>query len=339
MYESIVSKMIKISISTNESHRKLSHIGGHSAAGSAGAKATAAGSPSPPVVAPSQSRGLAVAGGQGHLCCCSLGRWAVKFLLCRLWWCKKPLRPILASRKSPFLQRSINFCNCPDEGGKVAKKQFSPLILRQIEATFGERFSIFPPNVTRVEQLYFIKMKNPWQTLDLEVAYDNPWIQVTHRNVLNPAGNRGTYGVVHFKNLAIAIVPLDEEGFTWLVGQFRYTLDRYSWEVPEGGGPHGASPLASAQRELIEETGIRAKTWIEVGELHTSNSVTDERGVIFVAKDLTFGAARPEETEQLEVRRVPFNQAVEMVLSGEITDALSISAILKIKLMMERGML
>ena len=182
-------------------------------------------------------------------------------------------------------------------------------------------------------------MKNPWQTLDIKIAYENPWIQVTHREVLNPSGNPGIYGVVHFKNLAIAIVPIDDEGYTWLVGQYRYTLERYSWEVPEGGGSHAVSPLVSAQRELQEETGITAKTWIEAGELHTSNSVTDERGLIFVAKDLSFGVANPEDTEQLEIRRVPFEEAVDMVLRGEITDALAMVSILKVKMMMDRGMI
>ncbi|MBI5914452.1 MAG: NUDIX hydrolase [Bacteroidetes bacterium] len=181
-------------------------------------------------------------------------------------------------------------------------------------------------------------MQNPWQTLDVQVVYDNPWMQVTHRNVLNPAGNPGIYGVVHFKNIAIAIVPIDDEGYTWLVGQYRYTLERYSWEVPEGGGSFDDSPLVSAQRELHEETGISAGTWIEVGEIHTSNSVTDERGLIFVAKDLSFGEPNPEETEQLEVRRVRFEEAVDMVLRGEITDGLAMAAILKVKMLMDRGL-
>lgn len=180
-------------------------------------------------------------------------------------------------------------------------------------------------------------MQNPWQTLDAEVVYENPWIQVTHRNVLNPNGNPGIYGVVHFKNLAIAIVPIDEEGYTWLVGQYRYTLETYSWEVPEGGGKFEDSPLNAAQRELLEETGIIAKTWLEVGEVHTSNSVTDERGIIFVAKDLHFGTAEPEDTEQLELRRVHLDEAVEMVLRGEITDGLAQVALLKTKMLIEKG--
>ncbi len=180
-------------------------------------------------------------------------------------------------------------------------------------------------------------MQNPWQTLDIQTVYENPWIQVTHRNVLNPNGNPGIYGVVHFKNLAIAIVPIDDEGYTWLVGQYRYTLESYSWEVPEGGGNFIDLPLLSAQRELHEETGINARTWLEIGEIHTSNSVTDERGLIFVAKDLSFGEANPEDTEQLEVRRVHLDEAVDMVLRGEITDGLAQVAILKTKLLIERG--
>ena len=148
-------------------------------------------------------------------------------------------------------------------------------------------------------------MDNQWKTLDIKTAYENPWIKVTHRNVLNPTGNPGIYGVVHYKNLAIAIVPLDEHNNTWLVGQYRYTLNEYSWEIPEGGGPKDEPPLESAKRELIEETGITAATWTEAGKLHLSNSVTDEVALIFVARDLTFGEAEPEETEDLKIKKLP----------------------------------
>jgi 8-oxo-dGTP pyrophosphatase MutT (NUDIX family) len=181
--------------------------------------------------------------------------------------------------------------------------------------------------------------ENPWQTIDKETVYENPWIKVTHNNVLNPSGNPGIYGVVHFKNKAIAIVPLDENNNTWLVGQYRYTLERYSWEVPEGGGPLNDSPLASAKRELLEETGITAKNWIAAGTFHLSNSITDEEAIVFVAKDLTFGEAQPEETEELRVKKLPFQEVVEMVMNGEITDGLAVAAILKIKLMMDRGLI
>ncbi len=180
---------------------------------------------------------------------------------------------------------------------------------------------------------------NNWQTLDSETVYENPWIKVTHRNVINPTGNNGIYGVVHFKNKAIAIVPLDEENNTWLVGQYRYTLNEYSWEVPEGGGPVNLPPIESAKRELQEETGITAKKWQEIGKLHLSNSVTDEEGLVFVARDLSYGKAEPEETEDLKIKKLPFDDVVEMVIRGEITDGLAVAAILKVKLMLDRGLI
>ena len=182
-------------------------------------------------------------------------------------------------------------------------------------------------------------MDNPWKTLTEAIVYDNPWISVSHREVLNPSGNRGIYGLVHFKNLAIGIVPLDAQLNTWLVGQYRYTLNQYSWEIPEGGGPLGSDPLESAKRELLEETGITAKKWTKVLDLHTSNSVTDEAGLTYVAQGLSFGAAQPEDTEDLQIRKLPFSEALEMVLRGEITDALAMISILKVNLLLERGAL
>jgi ADP-ribose pyrophosphatase len=180
---------------------------------------------------------------------------------------------------------------------------------------------------------------NPWVTNQTDTAYDNPWIQVTHRQVTNPSGGAGIYGVIHFKNVAIGILPLDAAYNTWLVGQYRYTLNQYTWEIPEGGCPEGTDPLESAQRELHEETGILAEKWIPLLEVHTSNSVTDEYGMAFVAQQLSFGNAEPEETEQLHVRKLPFSEAVSMVLRGEITDSLSMIAILKANEMLRLGLL
>lgn len=178
---------------------------------------------------------------------------------------------------------------------------------------------------------------NPWKTHQIEESYNNPWIRITHRTVTNPSGGPGIYGVVHFKNIAVGVVPLDKEGYTWLVGQYRYTLEQYAWEIPEGGCPQGSSPLESAQRELLEETGITAQRWTPLLEVHPSNSVTDEYGVAYVAQELSLGAAEPEETEDLSVRRLPFAEVVEMVLRGEITDALSMIAILKTNEWLQRG--
>lgn len=180
-------------------------------------------------------------------------------------------------------------------------------------------------------------MENPWKTIRKNTVYENPWIAVTHREVLNPAGNEGIYGVVHFKNLAIGIIPLDEEGNTWLVGQYRYTLDQYSWEIPEGGCPVGTSPLATAQRELLEETGMSANSWEHILDFHLSNSVTDEAGMAYIARDLSFGDAQPEETEALQVKKLPFTEALNMIYRGEITDSLSIMALLRAKIWLEKG--
>lgn len=174
---------------------------------------------------------------------------------------------------------------------------------------------------------------NPWQTLSEKTVYENPWIRLTEHDVINPGGGKGIYGKVHFKNLAIGILPIDNQGNTWLVGQYRYPLKQYSWEIPEGGGAHGTDPLESAKRELKEETGIEAASWTEIQRIHLSNSVSDELGIIYLAKDLRFGVSEPEETEQLTIRRLPFREAVGMVLNGEITDSLSVAAILKAKIL------
>lgn len=169
---------------------------------------------------------------------------------------------------------------------------------------------------------------NNWKTISRETTYENPWIRVEHRDVVTPAGSPGIYGVVHFKNKAIGIVPVDDEGFVYLVGQYRYPLDAYSWEIPEGGGPIGEDPIAAARRELKEETGLTAERWQQIGRVHTSNSVTDEEGLIFLAQGLTAGEAQPEETEELTLKRIPLAEAVDMVMRSEITDSIAVCGIL-----------
>jgi 8-oxo-dGTP pyrophosphatase MutT (NUDIX family) len=173
---------------------------------------------------------------------------------------------------------------------------------------------------------------NPWKTISQQTAYENAWIKVEHHEVLNPAGNPGIYGKVHFKNTAISIVPIDSEGFTYLVGQYRYTLNEYSWEVPEGGCSivAGESTLEAAKRELLEETGLVASEWTQLGEVYLSNSVSDEKAVMYVAQNLVQQQACPEETEQLKIRRLPLGEAIEMAKNGTITDALSVLTLLKI---------
>ncbi len=170
-----------------------------------------------------------------------------------------------------------------------------------------------------------------WKTLSSIEKYNNPWIKVTEFQVLNPAGKPGIYGKVHFKNKAIGIIPLDSGMNTWLVGQNRYTLNEWSWEIPEGGGPSDIDPLKSARRELKEETGLTAKKWTMIQRVHLSNSISDEEGFIFLAEGLKEGANQPEETEaDMKVWKLPFSEALKMVLEGKITDGLSVMGILKV---------
>ena len=181
------------------------------------------------------------------------------------------------------------------------------------------------------------KEENPWKTLTNETAYESAWIKVTRHDVINPAGNPAVYSVVHFKNVAIAVLALDEEYNTWIVGQYRYPINQYSWEVPEGGSPLGDDFLESGKRELLEETGIKANKWTKIQELHLSNSVSDEFGVIYIAQDLSFHESEPEESEDLKVRKLPFKELYEMVENGEITDSLTVTTVLKAKIMIDEG--
>jgi 8-oxo-dGTP pyrophosphatase MutT (NUDIX family) len=175
---------------------------------------------------------------------------------------------------------------------------------------------------------------NPWKTKTDTISYENNWIEVHHQEVITPAGTDGIYGLVHFKNLAIGIIPLDEENNTWIVGQFRFPLKKYSWEIPEGGGKIGVDPIVSAQRELLEECGIVAQHWELILEMDLSNSATDEHALLYVARGLSFTQSEPEETEDLQVKKVPFETLYQMVKSGEVQDAMTVAAVLKLKLML-----
>jgi 8-oxo-dGTP pyrophosphatase MutT (NUDIX family) len=172
--------------------------------------------------------------------------------------------------------------------------------------------------------------RNPWRTLTVREVYDNAWIRVTAEDVIKPSGDPGIYGKVSFKNLACGIIPLADNGDIWLVGQHRYPLDLYSWEIPMGGVPRGEDALAGARRELKEETGLIAGRWQQLLECHLSNSITDEAGVVFLAEALTEGEPEFGDTEDLCIRRLPFGEAFNMVLGGEITDLLSMAGILRL---------
>ena len=179
-------------------------------------------------------------------------------------------------------------------------------------------------------------MKNPWITHKTIEIFDNPWIEVTEHEVTNPGGGASLYGKVHFKNYAIGILALDEDMNTWLVGQWRYPLNEYSWELPMGGGPLHEDKLESAKKELREETGISATHWEEITKIHLSNSVSDEVGYGYLARGLTFGETAFEETEDLTIKKLSFSAVVEMCMKGEITDSLSVATILKYALLLKK---
>lgn len=175
--------------------------------------------------------------------------------------------------------------------------------------------------------------ENPWQIRSQQQIYDNPWIRVDEYQVVNPAGNPGIYGTVSFKNRAVGIVPLAENGDIWLVGQYRFPLRQYHWEIPMGGAPLDELPLACARRELKEETGLIARDFTPLCHLHMSNCISDEEGFVFLAQNLTQADSEPEETEVLTVRRLPFTQALAMVLDGRITDAVTVAALQRVRLL------
>jgi 8-oxo-dGTP pyrophosphatase MutT (NUDIX family) len=168
---------------------------------------------------------------------------------------------------------------------------------------------------------------NPWKTLREEIRYENDWIQVEHHDVIKPNGEPGIYGKVHFKNTAIAVLPIDQDGNTYLVGQYRYTINAYSWELPEGGCLHEL-PLDAAKRELKEETGLIAEKWTFLGEQYLSNSVTDEKSMMYLAENLSMKESEPESTEILQIKKIPVQEAIQMALNGEIKDVLSAATLM-----------
>lgn len=175
------------------------------------------------------------------------------------------------------------------------------------------------------------QINNPWTTLSGEEKYQNRWIKVTEYQVINPAGGKGIYGKIHFKNKGIGIIPIDDEGNTWLVGQYRYTLDEFHWEIPEGGGPLKENPLEAAKRELKEETGLSAKKWTPLLRMNPSNSVSDEECMIYLAEDIEQGESDLEETEaDLKVKKMPLKDAIEMVVRGEIADSMTMTGLLMV---------
>jgi 8-oxo-dGTP pyrophosphatase MutT (NUDIX family) len=177
---------------------------------------------------------------------------------------------------------------------------------------------------------------SPWRTTAVQPQYANAWISVREDAVVRPDGAPGIYGVVSFRNRALGAVPLLADGSTVLVGQHRYTLDSYTWEIPEGGGDPSLPAQHEMARELREETGLVGRRWLSLGAIHTSNSVTDELGHLWLVEDLEEGPTDPEGTEVLQRWRLPFPQAVEMAGCGALTDSLTVAGLLRAARVLER---
>jgi len=239
-----------------------------------------------------------------------------------------------------------------DEGGTGSLVAFFAGAIDQpaesLDLTEGQRVQFHPPGhlpepmpayVRRFLAEHLPRQRNPWTTETSRPLYDNPWIEVTEHRVLNPKGKPGIYGTVHFHTRALGIIPVFADGSTLLVGQFRYPQRVYSWEIPEGGGKLTDTPEDAAARELLEETGLAARSWRDIIRLDLSNSVSDEAAIAYVAWDLEQGEAEPEDTEELVLKRLPLIEAYRMARDGEIWDAISVAALLQLRLLAEDGTL
>ena len=177
----------------------------------------------------------------------------------------------------------------------------------------------------------------PWRRRGRRLAYANPWLEVFHDDVDRPDGSPGIYGVVHFRTQAVGVVAVGDDGRLLLVGQHRYTLDEYSWEIPEGGVEHGEPLVDGARRELREETSYEASEWRQLCRMTVSNSVTDERGAILLATRLRAGEAAPEATEDLAVRWATLDDVLAEMESGAIHDLITLAGVSRYALELARG--
>jgi 8-oxo-dGTP pyrophosphatase MutT (NUDIX family) len=176
-----------------------------------------------------------------------------------------------------------------------------------------------------------------WQKVASHIAFQNPWITIESHDVIAPTGRPAHYGLVRFANRAIGVLPLFDDGTVPLVGQARFALDSFSWEIPEGGAPYDEDPLDGAKRELREETGLVAANWTEIAQLELSNSVTDEVAVCYLATGLSEGEVEPDETEALTQMRVPFKTLLDAVIKGQVRDALTVVSVLRVHHMAVTG--
>jgi 8-oxo-dGTP pyrophosphatase MutT (NUDIX family) len=170
---------------------------------------------------------------------------------------------------------------------------------------------------------------DPWSCLSKRLVYDNPWISLSACETVAPTGRPSPYGLIHFKNRAIGVLPLFDNGDTLLVGQHRFPAGDYSWELPEGGGPLDEDPLEAARRELREEAGLTAEHWRPILSFQLSNSVSDEEGRGFLAHGLSDAEAEPDETEVLAIRRLPFREALDLAAAGQMQDMITLAMLFR----------
>ncbi len=175
-----------------------------------------------------------------------------------------------------------------------------------------------------------------WQLGKPQTKYENPWMRVDEIPAIDPSGQDASYGLIHFKNLAVGVVPY-QDGYIWLVGQSRVSSRSYTWEIPAGGDPTREDPLGTAHRELREETGFTAGRMDQILKMELSNSITDEICLVYVATDLTAGEAELESSEDISLMKISLDNALKAIEAGEIRHALGIAAIFKLDRMRAAG--
>ena len=186
---------------------------------------------------------------------------------------------------------------------------------------------------------WLIPSGKPWTALEERLVYQNPWISLREYQAEAPTGARTVYGVVGFRNLAVGVLPIHDDGTVILVGQHRFPAGDYSWEIPEGGVPVDADPLEGARRELKEEAGLQAADWRQVLRYQLSNSITDEHGMAYIATGLSEVPPAPDATEELAMARVPFLEALEQAMAGRIQDVITVAILLRAYHMAREGLL
>jgi 8-oxo-dGTP pyrophosphatase MutT (NUDIX family) len=178
---------------------------------------------------------------------------------------------------------------------------------------------------------------NPWVVTAQKRGFENDWFVIDEHEAINPAGKPARYDVIRPRRLAVGVVPLEADGSVHLIGQWRFPLKRYSWEIPEGGAEFGEDAESGVRRELAEEAGVSAGRLVKILEMDLSNSLTDESCVLFLATDLSPAAGEPDDVEVLRRRTAPFGEVLARIQDGRIRDSLTVAAMLRVHHMAVMG--